>query len=170
MAASLLLVGLLVSLASCGPSRRSRGGGTSDVIVRSEVERVPDRSAFGLIRLLRPRWLLVLMLPPPPRSTPVYARVYVDNLEYGPLESLYDISSNIIDQINFINSLDATTFYGTGFMGGLIQSSSTMGCRSKSLRNERSVKSCLWYGLKSVEGVVGTEATRTPLGRSSATK
>ena len=118
--ANLLLVGLLVSMASCGPYRRSRGGGTSDLIVRSEILRVPDRSAFTLIRLLRPRWLAARTQATPRNPTPAYAHVYLDNLAYGPIESLYDLSSNAIDRINFISSLDATTLYGTGFMGGVI--------------------------------------------------
>ena len=118
--ANVLLVGMLVSMASCGPYRRSRGGGTSDLILRSEILQVPDRSAFTLIRLLRPRWLSARMQATPRNPTPVYAHIYVDNLEYGPIESLYDLSSNVIDRINFIGSLDATTLYGTGFMGGVI--------------------------------------------------
>ena len=56
----------------------------------------------------------------PRNPTPAYAHVYLDNLAYGPIESLYDLSTNVIDRINFISSLDATTLYGTGFMGGVI--------------------------------------------------
>lgn len=119
-AANLLLVGLLVSMASCGPYRRSRGGGTNDLILRSEILQVPDRSAFGVIRLLRPRWLQARIQATPQNPTPAYAHIYVDNIAYGPIESLYDLSSNMIDRINFIGSLDATTLYGTGFMGGVI--------------------------------------------------
>ncbi len=118
--ANFLLVGMLVSMASCGPYRRSRGGGTNDLILRSEILQVPDRSAFTLIRLLRPRWLAARIQATPQNPTPAYAHIYVDNLAYGPIESLYDISSNMIDRINFIGSLDATTLYGTGFMGGVI--------------------------------------------------
>jgi hypothetical protein len=119
-AANLLLVGLLVSMASCGPSRRSRAGGTGDLILRSEILQVPDRSAFSLVRLLRPRWLEARIQATPRNRTPAYAHVYVDNIAYGPIESLYDLSTNMIDQINYIGSLDATTLYGTGFMGGVI--------------------------------------------------
>ena len=118
--ANFLLVGMLVSMASCGPYRRSRGGGTNDLILRSEILQVPDRSAFTLIRLLRPRWLSARIQATPQNPTPAYAYIYVDNLQYGPIESLYDLSSNVIDRINFIGSLDATTLYGTGFMGGVI--------------------------------------------------
>ena len=118
--ANVLLVGMLVSMASCGPYRRSRGGGTSDLILRSEILRVPDRSAFSLIRLLRPRWLEARSQGTPRNPTPTYAHIYVDNIAYGPIDSLYDISTNMIDQINFIGSLDATTLSGTGFMGGVI--------------------------------------------------
>ncbi len=52
--------------------------------------------------------------------TPAYAEVYVDGLRYGPLESLYQISTNTIERIEYLSALDATTRYGTGHMGGAI--------------------------------------------------
>ena len=60
--ANVLLVGLLVSMASCGPYRRSRGGGTNDLILRREILQVPDRSAFTLIELLVVLSIIALLL------------------------------------------------------------------------------------------------------------
>ena len=42
--------------------------------------------------ILRPRWLEARVKATPNNPTPVYAHVYVDNLAYGPIESLFDIS------------------------------------------------------------------------------
>ena len=119
-AASLVLVGLLAAATACGPSRGPRVGGSSTQIIRSEILSVPDRSAYSLVRILRPRWLEARVKATPNNPTPVYAHVYVDNLAYGPLESLFDISSNVIDRIDYLGALDATTRFGSGFMGGII--------------------------------------------------
>ena len=119
-AASLLLVGLLVAIAACGPSRSASRGGPSNQITRSQIAAVTDRSAYSLIRFLKPRWLEARVQATPRNPEPVYAHVYVDNLAYGPLLSLYDISSISIDRIDYLGSLDATTRFGTGFMGGII--------------------------------------------------
>jgi len=115
-----MFVALLVGITACGPSRSSAGGGSSTQISRSEIVAVPDRSAYTLIRLLRPRWLTARIKATPGNPTPAYAHVYLDQLSYGPLASLYDISSNTIDEIHYISTLDATTLYGTGYVGGVI--------------------------------------------------
>ena len=57
----------------------------------------------------------------PANPSPVYARVYLDDLFYGEIESLYNIPSNSIERIEYLGSLDATTRYGTGHMGGVIR-------------------------------------------------
>lgn len=119
-ATSLLLVGLFVTIAACGPSRNASRGGSSTQISRSQIAAVTDRSAYSLIQLLKPRWLEARVQATPRNPSPVYAHVYVDNLAYGPLLSLYDISSISIDRIDYMGSLDATTRFGTGFMGGII--------------------------------------------------
>ena len=119
-ATSLLLVGLFVAIAACGPSRSAGRGGPSNQITRSQIAAVTDRSAYSLIRFLKPRWLEARVQATPRNPEPAYAYVYVDNLAYGPLLSLYDISSISIDRIDYMGSLDATTRFGTGFMGGII--------------------------------------------------
>ena len=118
--ASFLLVGLLLAVTACGSTRGTRTGGSGSLITRGEILAVPDRSAYSLVRLLRPRWLEARVMATPSNPTPAYAHVYVDNLAYGPLESLYDLSTNMIEEINYLGSLDATTRYGTGFLGGII--------------------------------------------------
>ena len=97
------------------------------MLTRGEIVAVPDRTAYSLVRLLRPRWLEARVQATLNNPTPAYAHVYVDNLPYGPLESLYDISTNMIEQINYLSSLDATTRYGTGFMGGIIHVHTRLG-------------------------------------------
>ena len=117
---SLLLLALFAGITACGPARSSPGGTSSDLITRSQIESLDDRTAFDLVQLLRPRWLTARMRGTLGNPTPAYAQVYVDGLRYGPLESLYQISTNTIERIEYLGSLDATTRYGTGHMGGAI--------------------------------------------------
>ena len=117
---SLLLLALFAAITACGPAR-SLPGGSSDLITRSQIERLADRTAFDLVQLLRPRWLTARVRGTPGNPTPAYAQVYVDGLRYGPRESLYQIPTNTIERIDYLGSLDATTLYGTGHMGGAIR-------------------------------------------------
>lgn len=118
--ANLLLLGLCVGIMACGTVRRSSGSSFGD-ITRSQILAVPDGSAFTLLRLLRPRWLSPRLQATPADPRPVYPYVYVDELLYGTLESLSRISTNDIERIEFLSALDATTRYGTGYMGGIIR-------------------------------------------------
>ncbi len=123
---SLLLVGIFVGVTACGSTGGPAGGPTqsrssSTNITRNQILSSPDGDAYGVVRLLRPRWLRARIQATPGNPRPVYPVVYVDRLRYGSLESLYGISTNIIERIEYLNALDATTFFGTGHMGGIIQ-------------------------------------------------
>jgi hypothetical protein len=118
---SLLLLALFAGITACVPARSSLGGTSSDLITRSQIESLEDRTAFDVVQLLQPRWLTARMRGTLGNPTPVYAQVYVDGLRYGPLESLYQIPTNTIERIEYLGSLDATTLYGTGHMGGAIR-------------------------------------------------
>ena len=119
--ASLLLVWLFVGITACGPARSTPVGGSRDVVTRGQILSLPDGTAFSVLELLRPRWLRARIQATPSNPTPVFARVHVDDLLWGPLESLRQISTNSIQRIEYLSALDATTRYGTGYMGGLIR-------------------------------------------------
>ena len=112
---------MLVGITACGPARSFRGGRSGNVITRSQILTLPDGDALTLLRLLRPRWLDARIQATPANPRPIYARIYVDNLLYGPIETLSQIPTNSIERIEFLSALDATTFFGTGHMGGIIQ-------------------------------------------------
>ena len=118
---SLLLVWTFVGITACGPARSLPGGRSGTVLTRSQILTVPDGSAISVLRLLRPRWLEARIQATPTNPNPVYARVYLDHIFYGEIESLYQIPSNSIERIEFLRALDATTRYGTGHMGGVIR-------------------------------------------------
>ena len=46
--------------------------------------------------------------------------MFLDELQVGDVDYLYRISSSQIARIEYLSALDATTRYGTGYMGGLI--------------------------------------------------
>ncbi len=122
---SLLLVGIFVGVTACGStggppqSPQSRSSYTN--ITRSQILSAVYGDAHGVVRLLRPRWLRARLQATPGNPNPVYPVVYVDHLPYGTVDSLYGISTNMIERIEYLNALDATTFYGTGHMGGIIR-------------------------------------------------
>ena len=112
---------MFVGITACGPARSLPGGRSGTVVTRNQILTIPDGSAITVLRMLRPRWIEARIQATPADPRPIYARVYVDNIYYGEIESLYQIPSNSIERIEFLNALDATTRYGTGHMGGIIR-------------------------------------------------
>lgn len=102
------------STASQGPAR---GGG--NLITRAELEAVPSSSAFDAVQRLRPHWLSRPRAPSFQLDNPVM--VYVDRNQFGALESLRGLSTEQIEQMEFVSARDATTRYGTGHASGVIE-------------------------------------------------
>ncbi len=122
-ATGVLLFGASVVITDCGPlqGRAGSAGGPRDDITRTQIEALADGTAFMIIQLLRPRWLAArtqatLLIP-----EAAYAHVFVDELSFGPLSSLEQVSSNVIERIEYLDALNATTRYGTGYLGGIIR-------------------------------------------------
>ncbi len=127
-----IVLGLAVtaSLSACASAGAGPGNafsaeeerGTPNVIVRAEVLRVATSApnAYEVIRRLRARWLQprrVLSLADPDPTGPV---VYLDQLRWGSLDSLFQIQSDQIMRMQFIGATDAMTRWGTGHAGGVI--------------------------------------------------
>jgi hypothetical protein len=47
-------------------------------------------------------------------------RVVVDDVSYGSIENLANLSANAVREIRYLNAADATTRWGTGYPGGVI--------------------------------------------------
>jgi len=69
-------------------------------------------SALDVISRSRPMWL---------RGKGVEATVYMNGIQMGGLEALNSISIDIIKDIKFLTSSEATTMYGTNNIGGVIE-------------------------------------------------
>ena len=120
-AAAALMTLSCATTSSSGLRPKSR---TQDVIAEAEITASASEAANALqiIEKLRPQMLRSRGVGSPTDATGESARpkVYVDNVAYGDIGTLTNLTANQIKEIQFINSRDATTKWGTGHMGGVI--------------------------------------------------
>ena len=95
-----------------------------DVIAEVEISQSASEAsnALQIIQKLRPQMLRSRGVGSPTDVTGETTRpkVYIDNVAYGDLATLTNVNANQVREIQFINSRDATTKWGTGHMGGVI--------------------------------------------------
>ncbi len=113
--ALVMLAGCATRGAESGP-RRDR-----DVITAEEIEEINVATAFDVIRQLRPEYLRSRGQMSLRDSEPEYAVVYLNGVKYGGLEQLRTIRAMDIAEIRYIGASDATTRWGTGHFGGVIE-------------------------------------------------
>lgn len=94
--------------------------GSSILIVRAELEEFSGRSAWEAVESLRRRW------GQPQRGADFgarsdFAKVVVDGTVRGDLAELRMIPSDNVENMRYLSASDATTKYGTGYMGGVIE-------------------------------------------------
>lgn len=108
--------------ASAGGTRPTRRN--PDIIDVAEItSRASEASnALQIVQKLRPQMLTGrgVSSPTDPTGETARPKVYVDNVSYGDLAALSNLSANQVLEIRFVNSRDATTRWGTGHMGGVI--------------------------------------------------
>ena len=129
---SLVLVVVLTSVLSACASTRDTpiadGGetaagsprGSSTLIVRAQLALLTPRSAYEAIETLNRRWIQ-RRRGSGLSAGAAYARVVVDGSSRGELEDLHRLSSDNIETMRYLSAPDATTKYGTGFPGGVIE-------------------------------------------------
>lgn len=127
-AATVILVVLLLAAcgggAGSGPANSPSASGDAEAenrsyprnrISRDEIMERGDNAstAMEVVRRLRPAWLLAR------GADPV---VYVDNVRRpGGVDALFSVPVGQIRWLEFIGAADATTRWGTGHTGGVIQ-------------------------------------------------
>lgn len=93
-----------------------------DRISPEELQTLPTGTAFDAVERLRANWLRS-------RSTTITGgsggsvnlpRVFVDDRDFGSLDSLRGFHLDSVAEILFMSGRDATTRYGTGYPGGII--------------------------------------------------
>lgn len=117
-----LAVFLLATLAACASSGGNRSGsGRRDVISLEEIQAANVSTAEELVRRLRPEFLRgrgQSSVADPEANQPV---VYVDGVRAGGTDALRNIAASDVREIRYIGAADATTRYGTGHIGGVIE-------------------------------------------------
>jgi len=116
LAAAALLVGGCTPGGS--PASASRN---ANVIRTAEVEASTATNAYDLVHQLRPTWLRGRGSPDLRGSPPDLPIVYIGTTRQGPMETLRGIPTNGILELRFINAVTATTRYGNGHGGGVIE-------------------------------------------------
>lgn len=114
---------LLLMGAACGPAGRGPVGSplAPDVISPEEISASSATNAYDLVAQVRPNWLRG-------RGTPSFRNravelpvVYVGDRRQGSPEILRSFATNAIAGLRYINATTATTRYGNGHAGGIIE-------------------------------------------------
>ena len=94
--------------------------GSSTLIVRAQLEQLTERNAYEAVATLNRRWLQSRR-GASLTSGPAFARVVVDGVARGELDSLRQLIIGNIETMRYLSAANATTKYGTGFPGGVIE-------------------------------------------------
>ncbi|HEU5208265.1 MAG TPA: TonB-dependent receptor plug domain-containing protein [Longimicrobiales bacterium] len=115
------LVLLALFVGACASSGSPRSLSSRNVITQQEIESVNVSTAYEVVQQLRPHFLQgrgQTSIQDPGSSMPV---VYVNGVRYGSPDVLRGMRSMDLREIRFLSASDATTRYGTGHVGGVIE-------------------------------------------------
>jgi len=121
MLVSTVLGALLFFSAACASGSGGGSGSGMDLITREQIEESNYSTALQVVQRLKPRWLRPVrgnssLTGPPPEAV-----VFLDGVRFGDLSSLSNINAIIVDHMEYMGATEATTLYGTGYMGGAIR-------------------------------------------------
>ncbi len=132
-----LLIGITILAAAlstaCATSGETTTRGSSEVITAEEITAIQVGTAFEAVQRLRPQFLryrgTTTLSNSAPEGQPTGRAnvsgtelvVYVDNVRVGGINVLHNITSERVREIRFLPARDATTKYGGGHMGGVIE-------------------------------------------------
>ena len=114
----------LVGGAACAAGSHEQEGRpsrSSTVIGFEEIRASSVSNALELIQQARPAWLRSRGSTSLRDAQPTLPVIYVGQMSYGSLENLRDFELQAIQEIRFIDARSATTRFGTGHTGGVIQ-------------------------------------------------
>ena len=94
--------------------------GNTNLIVRAELEEAAGQTAWQVVENLRGRWLQPVRIGNF-SSGPAFARVVVDRATRGELQELRFMVVDDIETMRRLSPSEATTRYGTGYTGGVIE-------------------------------------------------
>jgi hypothetical protein len=123
MTGARLLVSLLaVVVFACARSRLGPGEiSNSQLITEDEITASRASNAYEAIQKLRANFLSYRGETSFDRSkSQPYPTVYLDGQEFGPIGSLRTLPAAEISTIRLYRAWEATTKFGTGYLGGVI--------------------------------------------------
>ena len=91
------------------------------MLTRAELASVSANNAYEAIERLRPQWLQIRGPSSVTQPEGDWPLVYMDNVRAGDVSMLPNIPVDDIGEIRFITGSDATTRWGTGVTGGVIE-------------------------------------------------
>src|SRR5262245_48087240 len=117
---TLLFVALgTMALAGCSASARAAGG-SGDRITREQLDVLEVISTYDAIQRLRPTWLQARGAFSITEGTGL-PRVHINDSRTGSLDDLRSLLTTSVELIQYMSAADATTRFGTGYPGGLIE-------------------------------------------------
>ncbi len=114
-----LLLSTLVAASACALLQRGEPILESETLSREEIAASGAIDCYGLVELLRPRWLAVRASTL--RGDTVTAVVFLDETPQGDVEFLRAISASDVETIRYIDATDAVARYGRAYAAGIIQ-------------------------------------------------
>lgn len=116
----LLLAALCVAVA-CHPQRSGTVGSLGRVITREQIAEVDARSIYDVIVRLRAEFLNDRGRTSIRTNATSRAVVFLNEQEYGVLESMRDIPPDRVQEVRYFSGSDAVVRFGAQFGGGVIQ-------------------------------------------------
>jgi hypothetical protein len=95
------------------PDQRNR-------ITYEELRDLPAANALEVVQGLRSHWLRGRSSSFRSGGGMTLPEVFVNHQHYGPLDSLRQLRTESLEELQFISAPDATTRFGTGYTGGVI--------------------------------------------------
>ena len=111
-----ILLALVLGVTGCASGGTAGGSrGNANLITREELQTVDNLSGYEAVQRLRPRWIQMR------GGTDIPPVVFLDGANMGGPETLRTIQASSIREMRYRDGRDATTRYGTGYGGGVIE-------------------------------------------------
>lgn len=120
LALAVLTSALFLGACVAGGSSSGSPSRFSNVVEMDEIETSTATNAYDLLQQVRPLWLRSRGSADLRGGAPVLPVVYVTGVRQGGLEVLRGISTLTVRSIRYVDATSATTRYGEGHSGGVI--------------------------------------------------
>jgi hypothetical protein len=112
---------LLLLVAACGSPGELGSLQPANALVQEDLERLDVSNAYQAVERLRPDWLRSRGPFSPRNPQASLPTIYVAGVrQQGGLDALRQVRLGDVREIQYLNSSDATTRYGTDHAGGAI--------------------------------------------------